>query len=736
MNPREIHIDIYDYPLPDERIARHPLAQRDACRLLAADGTGFSDHIFTELPSLLPEGAMMVCNNTRVINARLRFTKATGALIEIFCLEPHAPADYAQAFATRGICEWQCLIGNSKRWKEGELTMDVNTPAGDTVLRVTRTGAEAAADNSRTVRFEWDNDAVSMADIIAAVGEIPIPPYLNRKSEEADTTDYQTVYSHIDGSVAAPTAGLHFTPELLQRIEAGGVTLREVTLHVGAGTFRPVKSDTLAGHDMHSEFIAVPRAFIEELADAIEQGRKVVAVGTTSVRTLESLYHAGRLMDAGQWDGEVPQWSPYDEDANDMGTPDALRTLATRLRADGDDTFVARTRIIIAPGYSYRVVDAMVTNFHQPQSTLLLLVSAFIGEGWREVYTHALDAGYRFLSYGDACYFTRRDADGELRLIEKVRSKVLAGEDVDDTDFYALADTATDAGHEALLAAAEEVTRRFCTRKFDSCSIVNARSGRCSENCKWCAQSAHYHTGCDTYDIIDADEAVATAAHNHAGGIGRFSMVASGRAVKGKALDDICAILRRAGEETGIATCASLGLLSYDDLVKLREAGAVRYHCNLETAPSHFGTLCTTHTIDDKLRTIDAAHRAGLDVCSGGIIGMGETPRQRVEFALTLRKAQPVSIPVNILCPIAGTPLADTPLISEKEIERTVAIFRLIHPSAELRFAGGRARLSRECLLRCMHAGINGAITGDLLTTTGSTIASDRELVEEAGYQF
>ena len=482
--------------------------------------------------------------------------------------------------------------------------MDVNTPAGDTVLRVTRTGAEAAADNSRTVRFEWDNDAVSMADIIAAVGEIPIPPYLNRKSEEADTTDYQTVYSHIDGSVAAPTAGLHFTPELLQRIEAGGVTLREVTLHVGAGTFRPVKSDTLAGHDMHSEFIAVPRAFIEELADAIEQGRKVVAVGTTSVRTLESLYHAGRLMDAGQWDGEVPQWSPYDEDANDMGTPDALRTLATRLRADGDDTFVARTRIIIAPGYSYRVVDAMVTNFHQPQSTLLLLVSAFIGEGWREVYTHALDAGYRFLSYGDACYFTRRDADGELRLIEKVRSKVLAGEDVDDTDFYALADTATDAGHEALLAAAEEVTRRFCTRKFDSCSIVNARSGRCSENCKWCAQSAHYHTGCDTYDIIDADEAVATAAHNHAGGIGRFSMVASGRAVKGKALERYLrhpppcrrrnwhSHLRVAGlaelrrpRETSRSRCRTLSLQSGNSSIALRHP--VHHAHHRRQAPHH-----------------------------------------------------------------------------------------------------------------------------------------------------
>lgn len=401
-NPREIKIEDFNYPLPDERIARHPLAERDACKLLVTDGETVEDHIFNELPGLLPEGAMMVCNNTRVINARLRFQKATGALIEIFCLEPHQPADYAQAFATRGHCEWQCLVGNAKRWKEGTLDMTVETPVGTTILTARRADTAPAADNSRTIIFEWDNDAVTMSDIIAAVGEIPIPPYLNRASEDSDSVDYQTVYSVIDGSVAAPTAGLHFTPALLDKIKAGGVEIREVTLHVGAGTFRPVKSENIGDHDMHSEYIAVPASFISDLAKAVGK-RDIVAVGTTSVRTLESLYHAGRLIATGKWDGEVPQWSPYEAGANDTSSKDALLALSDYLEKRGEDTFVAHTRIIIAPGYQYRIVNAMVTNFHQPESTLLLLVCAFIGDGWRRAYDHALAGDYRFLSYGDAC---------------------------------------------------------------------------------------------------------------------------------------------------------------------------------------------------------------------------------------------------------------------------------------------------------------------------------------------
>nr|MDE6207086.1 S-adenosylmethionine:tRNA ribosyltransferase-isomerase [Muribaculaceae bacterium] len=286
------------------------------------------------------------------------------------------------------------------------LPAHVSTVAGEPTRNAEYADAPVAPDNSRTIIFRWDNPAVSFADIIAAIGEIPIPPYLCRKSEESDSTDYQTVYSHIDGSVAAPTAGLHFTPALLDDIRNRGIDIREVTLHVGAGTFRPVKTDTVGEHDMHSEFIAVSAEFIRELSEVAEL-RPIVAVGTTSVRTLESLYHAGRLMAAGKWSGEVPQWSPYDTSIPDVDVATALRTLADRVEADGDSVFVARTRIIIAPGYTYRLVDRMITNFHQPASTLLLLVSAFIGDRWRDIYDHALAGSYRFLSYGDACLFTR-----------------------------------------------------------------------------------------------------------------------------------------------------------------------------------------------------------------------------------------------------------------------------------------------------------------------------------------
>lgn len=403
-DPRNIRIEDYNYPLPQERIAQHPLAVRDACKLLVYNGCTISDHIFSEIPTLLPKACMLVCNNTRVINARLRFNKATGALIEIFCLEPASPADYAQAFATRCKCSWHCLIGNAKKWKEGMLSMTVDTMAGKTILTAERMEQPPAVDNSRVIVFSWDNDAVTFSDIISAVGEIPIPPYLNRRSEDSDRTDYQTVYSQIDGSVAAPTAGLHFTPTLLGEIERKGIDIRELTLHVGAGTFRPVKSECIGDHDMHSEFMAVPRDIITDIACAIAEGKKIVAVGTTSVRTLESLYHIGRLIIEGRWKGEVPQWTAYGA-LTEPSAAEALDAVVKWLVDTGADTLMAHTRIIIAPGYKYRVVGGMITNFHQPQSTLLLLVSAFIGEDWRKVYTHALNEGYRFLSYGDACYF-------------------------------------------------------------------------------------------------------------------------------------------------------------------------------------------------------------------------------------------------------------------------------------------------------------------------------------------
>lgn len=324
----------------------------------------------------------------------------------------------------------------------------------------------------------------------------------------------------------------------------------------------------------------------------------------------------------------------------------------------------------------------------------------------------------------------------EKELTARALAAVLSGESLSDDTLYAISEIDSEEGVKSLLDAAETITLRLAGRKFDLCSIVNARSGRCSEDCKWCAQSGHHHTGCATYDIVDHDEALAEARHNAANGVHRFSLVASGRAVKGRALQQMCRILEQAKNETGISTCASLGLIGDEEFRQLRDCGVTRYHCNLETAPSHFATLCTTHTIEDKLATIEAAHRAGLEVCSGGILGMGENRRQRMEFAITLRRARPVSIPVNLLCPIAGTPLENMQLISDREIVIAVAMLRFAHPTTEIRFAGGRERLSRATLLECMRAGINGGITGDLLTTTGSTIASDKQLAADAQYEL
>lgn len=404
---KEINIDEYDYPLPDERIARHPLEQRDACKLLVRDAGGrVTDHIFSELDTLLPADSMLIYNNTRVINARLRFRKGddgAGALIEIFCLEPDTPADYAQNFASTGGCSWICLVGNSKRWKEGELHSAIDINGTSVTLKAKRLSRH---DSTSVVRFDWDNSGITFSQIISAAGEIPIPPYLNRDTEDADNRDYQTVYSHIEGSVAAPTAGLHFTDELLQRISQRGIPRRELTLHVGAGTFQPVKSDTIGEHTMHSEWIAVERALIAELA---ESDRKIIAVGTTSVRTLESLYHIGCMISEGIWHGEVPQWYPYSSGHPALSRKEAFAQILKWM--DSNDTpmnvLVAATRIIIAPGYEYKVVEGMITNFHQPRSTLLLLVSAFVGGDWRAIYDFALEHNYRFLSYGDGSLLLR-----------------------------------------------------------------------------------------------------------------------------------------------------------------------------------------------------------------------------------------------------------------------------------------------------------------------------------------
>lgn len=405
MNPSEIHIDNYDYPLPQQRIASHPLSQRDSCRLLvyrSLDNT-IIDSRFDKIDEFLAVGSKIVFNNTRVINARLQFHKQAtaqgdGAAIEIFCLEPQSPRDYAINFASTGTVEWLCFIGNSKKWKDGPLIRELTVNDKRLVLTAVRTERKG---NASIVKFEWNDTSVTFSDIIDAAGVIPIPPYLCRESEESDSSDYQTVYSAINGSVAAPTAGLHFTPRLLDSLAKDGHQLLNLTLHVGAGTFQPVKSDTIADHPMHAEFITVERDVIQSL---LHTDTPVTAVGTTSVRTLESLYHIGCMIYQGEWKGQLPQWYPYSPSHPHLSPREALSCILNYLDADGLTYLTASTRIIIVPGYDYKIVDAIVTNFHQPRSTLLLLVSAFVGDAWREIYNHALDNGeYRFLSYGDAC---------------------------------------------------------------------------------------------------------------------------------------------------------------------------------------------------------------------------------------------------------------------------------------------------------------------------------------------
>ncbi len=394
-----IKITDFDYPLPDDRIARFPLPERDSSRLLVYRGGTIGETKFSELPGELPEGAMLVFNNTRVIRARLVMHKASGARIEIFCLEPHDPADYEHAFAVTGQCRWECIVGNLKKWKEGPLAVEFELDGTPCRLEAVRESGEGTA---HIIRFRW-NAPLTFGQLLEHLGRIPIPPYLGRDSEESDNTRYQTVYSRFEGSVAAPTAGLHFTPQLIDRLREGGFATEEVTLHVGAGTFMPVKTDDPTRHPMHTEHFEVSLDTIRRLAAAAAR-RSIVAVGTTSVRTLESLPVLGyRIMRTGSADTDRPigQWEAYDIPPELTGDR-LLAALADRMEAAGETSVKAATRIMIMPGFHYRTVRGMVTNFHQPKSTLLLLVSAFIGDDWHRVYDYALDGGFRFLSYGDS----------------------------------------------------------------------------------------------------------------------------------------------------------------------------------------------------------------------------------------------------------------------------------------------------------------------------------------------
>ncbi|KAA6329609.1 S-adenosylmethionine:tRNA ribosyltransferase-isomerase [termite gut metagenome] len=399
-HPKHIRINEYDYSLTDERIAKFPMTRRDHSKLLIYRQGEITEDCFVSLPSYLPKESLLIFNNTKVIQARFHFSKNTGASIEIFCLEPAEPKDYALNFQQTGQSTWLCMIGNLKKWKEGVLRKEMEIKGKAVILTAAKS---ECFDANGYVHFSWNNREVTFADILEVFGELPIPPYLNRKTEECDKETYQTVYSKVNGSVAAPTAGLHFTSRVFDALKDKGIDCEELTLHVGAGTFKPVKSEEIGGHEMHTEYISVSRTTIEKL---IAHRAQAFAVGTTSVRTLESLYYMGVTLanhpDANEEELCVRQWQPY-ESAQDNITPvEALHRIATYLDSRNIETLHTSTRIIIVPGYGYKIVKGMITNFHQPKSTLLLLVSAFVKEDWRKIYDYALNRDFHFLSYGDS----------------------------------------------------------------------------------------------------------------------------------------------------------------------------------------------------------------------------------------------------------------------------------------------------------------------------------------------
>ena len=395
-----ISISDYTYSLPDDKIAKYPLDERDQSKLLVWNNGNIQDAQFRNLSEYLPANSLLVFNNTKVIRARLHFLKETGAKIEIFCLDPVDPVDYQIAFQTTKSCIWKCMIGNQKKWKGDRLRKTICIDGIEIELCAEQIDPE---NNKSLIRFSWNNPDFEFARIIENAGSLPIPPYLNRETEPGDLERYQTVYSKIKGSVAAPTAGLHFTEKVFNHLKNDGHILAELTLHVGAGTFQPVKSKTISGHEMHSEHFYIRRDFLNQL---IQHSGKIIAVGTTSVRTLESLYWLGVQIlnnpEISVEDLKISQWEGYQEKENQYSTHDAINALIDLLDRSEVDFLSASTQIIIAPGYSFRMTDGLITNFHQPQSTLLLLISAYLGNDWRTIYDHALANDYRFLSYGDS----------------------------------------------------------------------------------------------------------------------------------------------------------------------------------------------------------------------------------------------------------------------------------------------------------------------------------------------
>ena len=401
-NVRDISIEDYNYPLPEERIAKYPLNERDASKLLVLKNNEFHSSNFRNIGDFLPEDSLLVFNETKVVRARLLFTKESGAAIEIFCLEPiTGNGDYQLAFSGKSPSRWKCLVGNSRRWKNDVLSLDLG--GGGATLYAERIEKN---DNYSVIEFSWDPSDLSFAEILESAGEIPLPPYLHREAEPSDRERYQTVFAKYEGSVAAPTAGLHFTNDLIDKLKNDGVSFEEVTLHVGAGTFRPVSSETIGEHEMHSETIVVKKSCIEKLIESCD--KTIIPVGTTSMRTLESIYWIGLMLIEEGMDERrlhLDQWFPYKERKNQLSSEESLSAILNYLDMHNMNELQATTALMIAPSYEMRIAKALITNFHQPKSTLLLLVSALIGNKWKEAYQYALDHDYRFLSYGDSCLF-------------------------------------------------------------------------------------------------------------------------------------------------------------------------------------------------------------------------------------------------------------------------------------------------------------------------------------------
>ncbi len=407
MHPKQLSISDYTYQLPEHRIANYPLPVRDASKLLVYDSGIIRDDNYKNITSYIAPGSVLIFNNTKVVEARLLFQKPTGGTVEIFCLEPHEQyADISSAMSEKGKVWWQCLVGGASKWKHGQVLKKIITAYGkEIILQAVYVEKRMG---SFVIELSWSDPEMSFAELLHHAGAIPLPPYIKRKAESSDAERYQTIYASLDGSVAAPTAGLHFTDELFGEFAKKNIQRKFVTLHVGAGTFKPVKSETMEQHDMHAEYIDVSKETINDILANLDN--RIIAVGTTSLRTIESLYWLGVKLsiEKNQSIPELQQWDPYDLPVQDLTVQQALENLRTWIESNSLEKLVTKTKIIIAPGYTPKIADGLITNFHQPQSTLLLLVAALVGDDWKRIYEHALQNDYRFLSYGDGCFLNFR----------------------------------------------------------------------------------------------------------------------------------------------------------------------------------------------------------------------------------------------------------------------------------------------------------------------------------------